>query len=72
MNNGYKLNIMLPMSAFGEGGYVSKYFDELILDREEMGKSYVDLVLVFLEKPTTEAKKKLRINIEKYPKFKGK
>jgi hypothetical protein len=56
----WKLNIMLPMNAFGEGVYSWKNLYEI--------NEYIDLFLVFLEEPTTKTKKELRIMIESnYP-----
>ena len=56
----WKLNIMLPMSAIGEGVYSW----ENLYDINE----YIDLFIVFLEEPTTKKKKDLRRMIEdEYP-----
>jgi hypothetical protein len=67
----YDLNIMLSLSLDNndEAAHAFKQFQEIIPETEKVEAETVNLFLVFLEEPTTDTKKKLRVEIEKV--FKG-
>ncbi|MEN8128660.1 MAG: hypothetical protein ABFS45_00410 [Pseudomonadota bacterium] len=67
----YYLNIMVSLSLDKkeEEVYAFKDLQGIILDTENPEEEYIDLFLVFLEEPTTDTKKELRVAIEN--EFKG-
>ncbi len=65
-----KLNVIVPMETFGKPDTNTQYLTRLIPEVSEndeenfKAQDYVDLFIVFLTEPTTQAKKKLRQTVE--------